>query len=54
VGGIGIEKAAAVGADVFDGFKRGDGADRDRLLAALGRASRYLGVEGSAANPAKS
>ena len=46
MGGIGIEEAATVGADMLDGFERGDRADRDTLLAALYRVSHYLGIEG--------
>ena len=46
MGGIGIEEAAAVGADVLDGFERGDRADGDTLLAALNRMGYYLDIEG--------
>ena len=43
--GIGVEESAAIGADVLDGLERGDRAERNRLLAALRRVSRYLGIE---------
>ena len=46
MGGIGIEEAATVGADVLDGFERGDRADGDTLLAALNRMGYYLDIEG--------
>jgi len=42
---IGIEKAAAIGAEHLDGDLRGDRTDRDHLLAALDRGGLHIGAE---------
>ena len=43
--GVGVEKAAAVGAEMLDGLERGDRSQRDRLLCALERPRRGRCVE---------
>ena len=43
--GIGIEEAAAIGAEHLDGDLRGDRADRDGLLGAFERRRVHVGAE---------
>ena len=45
MGGVGVEEAAAVGAQHLDRFLRGDRPLRDRLLGALERMGHGVGVE---------
>ena len=50
---IGIEEAAAIGAEHLDGDLRGDRADSDGLLGAFQRRGVNIGAERSAACPAR-
>ncbi len=45
MGGVGVEEAAAVGAEHLDGDLRGDRADGDGLLGALERGGVDIGAE---------
>ena len=51
VGGIGVEEAAAIGAELLDGDLGGDRPERDGLLAALQRRRHRRRRRGSAARP---
>ena len=46
MGGIGVEEAAAVGAEHLDGDLRGHGPDGNRLLGAFQRRRIHIGAEG--------
>ncbi len=50
---VGVEEAAAVGAQHLDHLLRGDRAQRDGLLGALQRRGLDIGARGSAARPAR-